>query len=1242
MAIEVAQLYAKIGTDTSEARRDLEHFDDRLERTADNLEKTARQTDKFGDSLEKQGREADKGADKAREYGEAWVGALRRIGEVGVDSTISAMQALTNAAGDFVRAGIESYGINQQLTQSFSSLVAAELMQKDATLTRNEALELAAKRSEELLQWNSQLAINSPFSEEGVARALRMSMAYGFNSEEAQRLTQTLIDTTVAMGGSEDMMQRTALALGQIQARGKTSAEEFNQLSEAGINARQILADAFNVPISQIEKLNESGKLTADIVIPAIIERLERDFGGAAEASAGTVLGLQNALGELYSITGRKLLDDSIEAALPYVERFVELMQEPETQAQIERLSAALGEFVSNSLAELVDTGGMVIDRTREIYSTLEPLISFVAENAIPIIGGLATAYGVTLVQSLVAALPQMVAMSGAAIVQAGALGAIALAAGGVIIAYQNLVKEEEKYSSRLVDQLDGYQASMETMEAYNKLSDEQKKKLRENAQAIIEQQERMRAFAQQGLRDSNGLFGVDEEAAQRTIDGLKSANITLDAMNAHFAEQVRLAAEADKAQGDLNETLAGTGDAAGEATGGIDLMAEANARAQQELDALALRGQEAYERINESSEEYYNEEQRRQQQHNAQIQQFYADYEKTLLDAEAAANEKRLEIREKYRDAAINAQASTLARLADLEEKEHERALNSQEKYLNDANKLIERWNEQVARYNEERLKAEEDYQAKVADLREKEVDRADKAFEQLTERLAKHEERRLELERDYLDKREAANIASNERYQALYERQQDDYESYLSARAKLDEEYAYEAEQRERKLQDKILDIRENLQYKLEDLRRNAEYKSGDRAVDFEDKQADQQRDLADKLADIDRQIARASSHAEQEKLLAKRAAMEEEARIAMERAERDYQIQLERDARDLQRAEEQARREAERAEEQARQQAERAEREAQIELERARRALETKRAAQLEAYEKEYSDLQEKHNRELIEIDRRYATEHEKLAKQEEEIRAAYERQESEAAESLQRQLEKLEDAYNKQLATLQDKLDKERSEHDKAMAELEAAYAEREAKAQASYERDVAKQREALEQKLADIRDAYAKELNEQQNALDKQNAVALEKLNERIAQQNKKFEEQRNNAALAYSEEQAALRENLGKQLYDYVAAQARMNDAAKEAALQRQALIAMEYGYDPAAKVAEFNQRYNDFILSSAIPNAVASTPPISAPTFNINAGMIVPMSDFTEYINEQLRQLNALNGGILNTGAMN
>jgi len=268
-------------------------------------------------------------------------------GVFGANLAMGAVQGLRNTTGEALNA----YTAYERLSASMVTLQARELRSTNQTLSMGQALKQAAPNAQALLNWIEKLAIESPFSQAGVADAFRTAQAYGFATDESQRLTQAMLDYAAGAGVSEGAMGQTVLALGQIQARGKLAAQEINQLVNAGIPVRQILAEAFGVTTAELMEMSEKGLIPANVAIEAIVSSIENDFGGAAKRQTETMGGLITSLEDLKQIGLREFFTGTFQEIQPYLDRFVTKLQDPEFRANLRAMGADFGEGV-RELAE--------------------------------------------------------------------------------------------------------------------------------------------------------------------------------------------------------------------------------------------------------------------------------------------------------------------------------------------------------------------------------------------------------------------------------------------------------------------------------------------------------------------------------------------------------------------------------------------------------------------------------------------------------------------------------------------------------------------------------------------------------------------------------------------------------------------------------------------------------------------------------------------------------------------------
>lgn len=176
----------------------------------------------------------------------------------------------------------------------------------------------------DFLEELSDMASSTPFQLPGLQDASRRLLAFGFNAEDVIPIVTTLGDTVSALGGGDEELQGVIRAIGQIQAKGKVSAEELLQLAERGVPAYQILQEELGLTGDQVANIGTLG-IDAATGINALLTGLSDRFAGAMERQSQTILGLfsnvQDEVTRISVIIGGQLmkalnLDDVLQGAI--------------------------------------------------------------------------------------------------------------------------------------------------------------------------------------------------------------------------------------------------------------------------------------------------------------------------------------------------------------------------------------------------------------------------------------------------------------------------------------------------------------------------------------------------------------------------------------------------------------------------------------------------------------------------------------------------------------------------------------------------------------------------------------------------------------------------------------------------------------------------------------------------------------------------------------------------------------
>ena len=193
-----------------------------------------------------------------------------------------------------------------------------------------------------------------------VAENLMDMKASGFDDSTVNTLFLRMGDLR-AMGATEETIGRAMLAIRQVAAAGKLQGDELNQLSEAGINANivfDVLGKKLGKTRAEILKMKESGKLSSDVVIPAIGEAIGVKTGGGAAGEAGrsaansTLSGLWGKLKGSWSVVAADSMQNGpMEPLKVAINNFNDWLSGPGGTKTVDGFATFLGKIFSKAPA---------------------------------------------------------------------------------------------------------------------------------------------------------------------------------------------------------------------------------------------------------------------------------------------------------------------------------------------------------------------------------------------------------------------------------------------------------------------------------------------------------------------------------------------------------------------------------------------------------------------------------------------------------------------------------------------------------------------------------------------------------------------------------------------------------------------------------------------------------------------------------------------------------------------------
>ena len=151
-----------------------------------------------------------------------------------------------------------------------------------------------------------QYSIDTMFGYSDLEQMSRKLLAYGIEYKNLMYIIEGLTNIGTLTGDTA-ALDRLALAIGQINAKGTLKAEEVRQLTNAYAPMYDILREKFNLSEKDFKSIGDLG-LPADAVINAIVEYANEQFGDMANAATMTITGLNNRIVDVLKVMGAEMM----------------------------------------------------------------------------------------------------------------------------------------------------------------------------------------------------------------------------------------------------------------------------------------------------------------------------------------------------------------------------------------------------------------------------------------------------------------------------------------------------------------------------------------------------------------------------------------------------------------------------------------------------------------------------------------------------------------------------------------------------------------------------------------------------------------------------------------------------------------------------------------------------------------------------------------------------------------------
>lgn len=156
--------------------------------------------------------------------------------------------------------------------------------------------------ADKMLNSIKQFAVETPFETNDIVSYTQSMLAMGFEADNVLTTLNKIGNTSAALGKGSEGIDSIVRALGQMQMKGKVSAEEMLQLTEAGVNGWGYIAKGVGKSTAQVQEMVSKGLIPVEDAIGYILQGMDEYDGMMQKTANKTVSGLASQIKDTFSI----------------------------------------------------------------------------------------------------------------------------------------------------------------------------------------------------------------------------------------------------------------------------------------------------------------------------------------------------------------------------------------------------------------------------------------------------------------------------------------------------------------------------------------------------------------------------------------------------------------------------------------------------------------------------------------------------------------------------------------------------------------------------------------------------------------------------------------------------------------------------------------------------------------------------------------------------------------------------
>lgn len=220
------------------------------------------------------------------------------------------------------------------------------------------------KKADKFMSNIKNFAVDTPFETQDVVQNSQKMLSMGWDRKNILTDMNRIGNTSAATGTGAEGIERITTALGQMKMKGKVSAEEMLQLTEANVKAWEYVAKGEGVSVAQAQDMVTKGLIPVDDAINSILKGMD-EFDGMMDKTANrTAGGLKSQLADTFqigfvekwgrglqtgAISGMSKLLDYLDEMSPKMDKWGDVLED-------------IGEDLSTGLVDKLESAGNKMD----------------------------------------------------------------------------------------------------------------------------------------------------------------------------------------------------------------------------------------------------------------------------------------------------------------------------------------------------------------------------------------------------------------------------------------------------------------------------------------------------------------------------------------------------------------------------------------------------------------------------------------------------------------------------------------------------------------------------------------------------------------------------------------------------------------------------------------------------------------------------------------------------------------